>query len=88
MSTARSWSVQDAKARFSELLETVIEQGPQVVSRRGVELAVVVPLAEWRRLQEGSRPSLKDLLLGDGPRFELPIPERGGRKRRRPEPLV
>ena len=45
-----SWPVQDAKARFSELLATCIAQGPQVVTRRGEEAAVLVPMAEWRRM--------------------------------------
>ena len=39
-----SWQVQDAKARFSELLETSLSEGPQVVTRRGVETAVLVPI--------------------------------------------
>ena len=38
-----SWQVQDAKARFSELLDTALKQGPQVVTRRGVEAAVSSP---------------------------------------------
>jgi antitoxin Phd len=64
------WQAQDAKARFSELLDTTIKNGPQVVTRRGIETAVLVPIQEWRRLQASSRPSLKDLLVGSGPRFE------------------
>jgi antitoxin Phd len=78
-----SWQVQDAKARFSEFLNATLKKGPQVVTRRGVETAVLVPIAEWRRLQESARPSLKELLLGAGPQFEDLVPERG-RLRRRP----
>ena len=77
-----SWQVQDAKARFSEFLNATIQKGPQVVTRRGVEAAVLVPYAEWRRLQEASRPGLKALLLGPGPTFEHLIPERRRIKRR------
>ena len=76
------WQVQDAKARFSELLDTTLKKGPQVVTRRGVEAAVLVPIEEWHRLQRSSRPSLKGLLLGPGPRFENLVPDRGGRARR------
>ena len=47
----QTWQVQDAKARFSEFLDASLEQGPQIVTRRGVEAAVLVPIAEWRRLQ-------------------------------------
>ena len=79
-----SWQVQDAKARFSELLDSALKKGPQVVTRRGVDAAVLVPIEEWRRLQRAARPDIKELLLGPGPRFEDLIPERRARKRRRP----
>jgi len=58
-----SWQVQDAKARFSEFLDASIEKGPQVVTRRGIETAVLAPIEEWNRLQRAARPSLKTLLL-------------------------
>jgi antitoxin Phd len=81
----RTWQVQDAKARFSELLETALKEGPQVVTRRGVEAAVVVPIAEWRRLQQGAGPTLKELLLADEARFEPIPPRRRWRRRAVPE---
>ena len=81
-----SWPVHEAKARFSELLEKSIAEGPQIVTKRGVETAVLVPIDEWRRLQERARPTLKELLLAPEPRFEggLPYPKRGGLRRRKP----
>ena len=80
-----NWSIQDAKARFSEFLETCLAEGPQVVTKRGAETAVLVPLEQWNRLQAAARPSLKDLLLADTPRFDLELPPRG-KSRRRPAP--
>ncbi|HEV2352383.1 MAG TPA: type II toxin-antitoxin system Phd/YefM family antitoxin [Terriglobia bacterium] len=77
-----SWPVQDAKARFSELLDTTIKKGPQIVTRRGVEKAVLVPIEEWRHLAQAARPSLKALLLGPGPRFEDIVRRRRTHKRR------
>jgi len=77
-----SWQVQDAKARFSEFLDATIKKGPKVVTRRGIETAVMVPIEEWNRLQAAARPSLKALLLGPGPRFENLVPERGKLRRR------
>jgi antitoxin Phd len=77
-----AWQVQDAKARFSELLDAAIKKGPQVVTRRGIEAAVLVPIQEWRRLQDSARPSLKELLIGSGPRFENLIPRRRAFRRR------
>ena len=58
------WPVQGAKARFSEMLETSLAEGPQIVTRRGVETAVLVPIEQWRRLERMTRPGLKELLLG------------------------
>ena len=78
----RAWPVQDAKARFSELLETCLREGPQLVTRRGAEAAVLVPAPEWHRLVVASKPTLKELLLSNEGRTELVIPRRGGRRRR------
>lgn len=83
------WPVQDAKARFSQMLEAAVREGPQIVTKRGVETAVLVPIEEWQRLGDRSngeekRPTLKDLLLAEEPRFDLEIPARGSYKHRPP----
>jgi prevent-host-death family protein len=83
----KTWAVQDAKARFSELLEACVQDGPQMVTKRGEERAVLIPVAEWRRLTESKRPSLKELLLTDFARGELNIPPRGT-VHRRPNPFI
>ncbi|MDP4300299.1 type II toxin-antitoxin system Phd/YefM family antitoxin [Leptothrix discophora] len=82
-----AWPVQDAKARFSEFLDACLNEGPQMVTRRGTEAAVLVPVQEWRRLQSSARPSLKDLLLSDEARAELVLPARGQARRRAVERL-
>lgn len=82
-----SWPVQDAKARFSEFLDACLSEGPQMVTRRGAEAAVLVSVSEWRRLQSAARPSLKELLLSDQARTELLVPPRGKVRRRTPEAL-
>jgi len=71
-----SWPVQEAKARFSELLEKSITEGPQIVTKRGIEAAVLVPIDQWRRLQQRARPTLKELLLAPEPRFEIEVLDR------------
>ena len=81
------WPVQDAKARFSEFLERCLADGPQVVTKRGAEAAVLVPVDEWRRLQAAARPSLKQLLLSDDARAAIPVPKRGSARRRKPPAL-
>ena len=78
------WQLQDAKARFSELIDDTLEKGPQVVTRRGIDTAVVISIDEWRKLKHENRLTWKDVLLGDGPRFEIPLPQRGMLKSRKP----
>jgi prevent-host-death family protein len=82
----KSWSVQDAKARFSEFLDSCLHQGPQLVTKRGADAAVLVPIDDWQKLQRSARPVLKELLLSASPRGEMQIPARGARKRRAPSP--
>jgi len=78
------WQLQDAKARFSELVDDSIEKGPQVVTRRGIDTAVLVSIDEWQKLSGAKRHTWKDVLLGDGPRFKIPFTERGKGKSRKP----
>jgi antitoxin Phd len=81
----QAWPVQDAKAKFSEFLDACLAEGPQMVTKRGAEAAVLVPVHEWRRLQSAARPSLKQLLLSSAGRTELIIPPRGKAQRRKVE---
>jgi prevent-host-death family protein len=61
------WQIQDAKQRFSEMIRAVAHDGPQIITRHGEEVAVVVDIAEYRRL---TRPAvdLTGLLIG-GPKL-------------------
>jgi antitoxin Phd len=79
-----SWEVQDASVRFTELLQATIQRGPQALARGRVEVAVLVPIQEWRRLQNVARPDLKTSLLAPSPRFDNDVVERRALKRRRP----
>jgi prevent-host-death family protein len=56
------WQLQEAKQRFSELVRHARAHGPQVVTKHGEEVAVVVSIEEYRRLTD-DLPSFKDLLL-------------------------
>ena len=77
----KHWPVQDAKARFSELLDASVKEGPQMVTRRGVETAVLVPIEEWRRMHKTAPRSLKELLLTDEARFDFELPRLQIRRR-------
>ncbi len=56
-----AWQLQDAKARFSELVDDALRDGPQLVTRRGEAVVVVVPIDTWRKLAP-ERPDLKQWL--------------------------
>ena len=83
----KAWPVQDAKARFSEFLEACLADGPQMVTKRGAEAAVLVPASEWRRLHAAAKPSLKELLLSNAARTDYLVPLRGAARRRRVVPM-
>ncbi len=53
---ARVWQLQEAKNKFSEVVEEAQTGGPQVITRRGVETAVVLSYAEYRALSLRRRP--------------------------------
>ncbi|MBV8764270.1 MAG: type II toxin-antitoxin system prevent-host-death family antitoxin [Hyphomicrobiales bacterium] len=60
----------------------LLRDGPQLVTKRGAEAAVLVPATYWQRLKQAAKPTLKELLLTDDTRGELSIPPRGVRRRR------
>ncbi|HEV2372240.1 MAG TPA: type II toxin-antitoxin system Phd/YefM family antitoxin [Streptosporangiaceae bacterium] len=62
------WQIQEAKQRFSEMIRAVTHGGPQIITRHGEDVAVVVDIAEYRRLTR-PRPDLADILLG-GPKLD------------------
>jgi prevent-host-death family protein len=70
--TDGAWTVADAKAKFSELLERAQSQGPQMITRNGRDTAVVVSAEEWRRKSERS---------GNLAEFFASSPLRGSRAR-------
>ena len=80
----KHWAVQDAKAKFSELLNACLAEGPQVVTKRGHETAVLITIKEWNTLKKLAKPSLKSLLLSEDARAELIIPKRGQGVSRKP----
>src|ERR1700740_1492737 len=66
--TPDHWQIQDAKQRFSEMIRAVTSEGPQVITRHGEDVAVVVDIGEYHRL---TRPAvdLTGILLG-GPKLD------------------
>jgi antitoxin Phd len=68
------WPLQEAKARFSELVKRAQHEGPQTVSVRGEPAVVIVSMEEAKKLLPSK--SAWEAMRGPGPYFDLEIPER------------
>jgi prevent-host-death family protein len=64
----RKWQMQQAKAKFAEVVKRAASEGPQIVTYRGADAAVVLSMDEYHRL-EAKRPSLVDYLMS-GPKLD------------------
>jgi len=65
------WQVQEAKQKFSELVQKAIDEGPQVVTKHGKEVAVVLSKVEYERLNgNGHLMDFKEFLRS-GPDLSL-----------------
>jgi antitoxin Phd len=67
-STTAKWQIQEAKTRFSELIDRACTEGPQTITRHGTDRAVILSIADYRVLA-ASRPDFKAHLLG-GPKVD------------------
>jgi len=56
------WQLQEAKQRFSRVVQRALDEGPQVVTRHGEEVVVVISSTEFQRLT-GRAPDFKEFLL-------------------------
>ncbi|MFG3436915.1 type II toxin-antitoxin system Phd/YefM family antitoxin [Nonomuraea sp. NPDC047897] len=57
-----TWQLQEAKQRFSEVVRRAHDEGPQIVTRHGEDVAVILDMAEYRRIK-GQEPDFKEFLL-------------------------
>jgi antitoxin Phd len=47
---ARVWQLQEAKNKFSEVVDEALKHGPQLITKRGVETAIVLSYADYRKM--------------------------------------
>ena len=66
--TPDHWQIQEAKQRFSEMIRAVTSRGPQVITRHGEDIAVVVDISHFHRLTRAAV-DLTGILLG-GPKLD------------------
>ena len=55
----KTWALQDAKNRFSEVVDRAMEDGPQLVTRHGREAVVVVSATEYRKMTQSTESLLE-----------------------------
>lgn len=82
----RSWPLTDAQARLPELVDACLSEGPQVLTRQGVDAVVMVPLSAWRPVPARPGKGMKALLLDDRARTDALVPLRGAARRRAAAP--
>ena len=58
----RTWELQEAKSRFSDVVDLTLIEGPQLVTRRGAQAVVILAAKDYHRLV-GEAPNLIDHLL-------------------------
>ena len=46
----QTWQLQEAKNKLSRVIDDAIDSGPQIITRRGVEVAIVLSYAEFKKL--------------------------------------
>jgi prevent-host-death family protein len=46
---SKAWTLADAKAHLSEVVESALKKGPQIITRHGRKAVVVVAAEEWER---------------------------------------
>jgi prevent-host-death family protein len=59
----KSWQLQEAKNRFSEVVNDAVERGPQIITRNGVETVVILSLEDFRKLRRRES-SLLEFFMG------------------------
>jgi prevent-host-death family protein len=46
----RSWQLQEAKNKFSRVIENAVNDGPQIITKRGVEVAIIISYSEYQQM--------------------------------------
>jgi antitoxin Phd len=73
MKTKKTWILQDAKNRFSELFEQALTQGPQKVTRRGKDAVVIIAADQFEQLGKKKGSLVKFFAESPLASIELPL---------------
>lgn len=82
----RTWQLQEAKNKFSEVVDEAIRNGPQLITRRGVEAVILLSYAEYRRLTAAGQKL--STFFRESPLAEVSLDLSRDRSGPRPEPTL
>lgn len=68
----KSWPLQDAKAKFSAVVERAIAEGPQTVTRRGRDVVVIVSMEKFQEMSQGGGATSLVEFFRESPLRDLP----------------
>ena len=57
-----SWQLQEAKSKFSQVVNQAMKEGPQIVTKHGQEVVVILSVADYQKLA-AQKPTLLELLM-------------------------
>lgn len=52
----KRWQLQEAKAKFSHVVDETLDHGPQIITRHGKDVAAIIPIEDLPKVQAASRP--------------------------------
>lgn len=67
------WQIQEAKSRFSELLEAVISRGPQIITKRGKDIVIILSIDEYKKFKNQTPTMIEK--IRSAPRVDLELRE-------------
>ena len=68
-----TWALQDAKNKFSEVVDRTLREGPQTVTRRGTPVVMIVSVEEYEKKTQRPKGSLLELFQSCPVRVDLDI---------------
>ena len=60
---SKKWQLQEAKNRFSEVVEEALHHGPQTVTRHGEETVIVLSIKDYRKLSGQRKESFAEFMM-------------------------
>ncbi len=83
-----TWQLQEAKNRFSQVVEQAVKSGPQVITKRGAQVAILLSYAEYRKLVARQHTRSVSAFFRESPLTKVSLDLRRDRSSARAEPAL